>query len=160
MNKIVAPDAIFEIADTLHKQQKRIVLCGGCFDILHIGHITFLEKAKKHGDFLIVFLESDSTITKTKGANRPINSQVDRAKIVASLTYVDTVVLLKPHMTDKDYETLVFAIKPAIIATTLGDTNRDYKERYAKLIGSRVLDVTKPISDKSTTKLVKLLKEL
>lgn len=160
MKKIVAPDDIAEIADSLHKQDKRIVLCGGCFDILHIGHITFLEEAKKHGDILIVFLESDSTITKTKGENRPINSQEDRAKILASLHFVDSVVLLKPEMTDKDYETLVFAIKPAIIATTYGDSNRIYKERYAKLIGSRVIDVTKPISDKSTTKLVKLLKEL
>jgi rfaE bifunctional protein nucleotidyltransferase chain/domain len=160
MSKIISPDDIPHTAKIFHNQNKKFVLVGGCFDILHIGHITFLEEAKKHGEILVVLLESDSTITKTKGANRPINSQEDRAKILAALYFVDIVVLLNPEMTDKNYDALVFTLKPAIIATTFGDINKKHKERQAKEIGAQVIDVTKQISDKSTTKLVKLLNEI
>lgn len=160
MNKIVD---ISEVKSTLAKREtekKHIVVVGGCFDLLHIGHITFLEKAKKLGDLLIVFLESDEMIKETKGHNRPINSQNDRAHILAALAAVDVVIPLKPNMTDTAYDALVFAIKPAIIATTAGDLNRHHKERQAKKSNAKVVDVTLPISDKSTTKLVHLLEEL
>ena len=160
MRRIVNEEESKTLAEEFHNQNKRIVLAGGCFDLLHIGHITFLEKAKQQGDVLILMLESDESITQTKGENRPINTQTDRAQILAALSAVDIVILLSPHMTDDQYATLVFTIKPAIIATTKGDSNRHYKEQYAAQIGSQVIDVTLPISDKSTTKLVKLLNEL
>jgi FAD synthetase len=160
MNKILSAEKAIQLAKKLHKQNKRIVLVGGCFDLLHIGHITFLEEAKKQGDILLVMLESDAVIAATKGNNRPINSQEIRAKILAALTVVDNVIMLEQHMSNTDYDSLVFAIKPAIIATTGGDTNRYHKERQAKEIGALVIDVTPQISDKSTTKLVHLLNEL
>lgn len=160
MSKILSIDEVKQVATTIHKQNKKLVLVGGCFDLLHIGHITFLEEAKKNGDYLIVLLESDETITATKGPKRPINSQLDRAKILAALAAVDYVVLLQPEMNDTDYDNLVIPLKPAIIATTSGDSNRHHKERQAQLVHAKVLDVTMPISDKSTTKLIKLLNEL
>ena len=160
MGQIVNTEKITQIATELHKQSKRIVLVGGCFDILHIGHITFLEEAKKYGDCLMVLLESDEMIATTKGAKRPINIQEDRAKILAALALVDIVVLLTSPMTDQAYDDLVIAIKPAIIATTKGDTNKHHKERQAKLVEAQVIDVTPPISDKSTTKLIQLFDEL
>ena len=159
-DKIRQTTEIDKVSKNLHTDQKQIVLAGGCFDLLHIGHITFLEEAKKHGDVLIILLESDETITRTKGKNRPINSQVDRAKILAAIAAVDFVVCLTPHMTDKEYDALVFTIEPAIIATTKGDANTHHKERQAKQIGAEVIDVTLPISDKSTTKLIHLFDEL
>lgn len=160
MDKIFTTKQAIGISNKFHEQNKRIVLVGGCFDLLHIGHITFLEEAKKQGDVLAVMLESDETIKKTKGDNRPINSQEIRAKILAALSVVDIVILLDAHMSNTDYAAVVFSIKPAIIATTAGDVNRFYKERYASEIGARVIDVTPQIKDKSTTKLVTLLNEL
>lgn len=160
MNKIITPEQCIELGNTLHEQNKRIVLAGGCFDLLHIGHIIFIEEARKHGDYLILMLESDETITKSKGNKRPINSQDDRAKILSALTNVDYIIKLNPDMTNKSYDDLVFILKPAIIATTKGDINKHYKERQAEIIGAKVIDVTTPISDKSTTKLVEILDEL
>ncbi|HWY79636.1 MAG TPA: adenylyltransferase/cytidyltransferase family protein [Candidatus Sulfotelmatobacter sp.] len=159
-DKIAHITDIEALAKKFHTENKQIVILGGCFDLLHVGHIAFLEEAKKHGDVVIVLLESDETITATKGPKRPINSQEDRAKILSALTTVDIVILLKPHMTNKDYDALVFALKPDIIATTSGDSNRHHKERQAKLMNAQVIDVTMPVHDQSTTKLVTLLNEL
>ena len=160
MDKRISLEQVGELSSTIHQQNKRIVLLGGCFDILHSGHIVFLESAKKQGDILIVLLESDETIAASKGPKRPINSQSDRAKILSALSVVDFVILLKPDMDNKAYDDLVIAIKPAIIATTSGDINRHHKERQAKLVGAHVIDVTTPITDKSTTRLIRMLDEL
>ena len=62
MNKILTTEEITQTSAEFHKQNKKIVLIGGCFDLLHIGHIIFLEEAKKQGDLLIVFLESDDEL--------------------------------------------------------------------------------------------------
>jgi FAD synthetase len=147
-------------AKKYHVEGKKIVLAGGCFDILHIGHLTFLEQAHKKGDKLFVFLESDEMIRQHKGDNRPINNQKDRAKILSHLSMVDCVILLPPKVNDAFYDNLVIQLKPAIIATTAGDTYRAHKERQAEKIGATVVDVTAPISNQSTTKLVSLLSEL
>jgi len=159
MAKIVTTKQIEKLTNELHQQNKRIVLTGGCFDILHVGHITFLEKAKKQGDVLLVLLEADETITSLKGPQRPINTQEGRAIILAALSVVDMVILLEPWMSDKAYDNLVILIKPAIIATTKGDGNRFHKERQAKISNAKVVDVTMHISDASTTKLITLLQE-
>ena len=160
MNKILTTEEITQTLIKLHEENKQIVLAGGCFDLLHIGHIVFLESAKKYGDTLILLVESDETITKNKGPKRPINTQHDRAKILAAITVVDYVVLLDSDMSNKAYDDLVFAIKPAIIATTEGDVNRQHKERQAQMVEAKVVDVTMPVTDKSTTKLIQLLDEL
>src|SRR5271155_5547011 len=73
MGKIIHLKESKQLTNELHQQNQKMVLVGGCFDILHIGHITFLEEAKKQGDMLLVLLESDETITQTKGPHRPIN---------------------------------------------------------------------------------------
>lgn len=157
MIRIFSLDKVQTLADTLSVQNKSIVVAGGCFDILHAGHITFLEKAKKQGDILIVFLEADETIKKYKGEKRPINTQSDRAKVLSAIRFVDYICLLEPEMTDEDYDTLVIMLKPAIISTTKGDMQRFHKERQAKRIGAVVRDVTDHIPEKSTTALFNLL---
>jgi len=157
MGKIVTINKAIILSERLRNQGKTIVLAGGCFDILHIGHITFLEKAKASGDSLFVFLEPDESIKKIKGGGRPINNQENRAKILAALEPVDYVILLPPHLTDIDYDRMIIQLKPAIIATTLGDVNRKNKERQAALIKSKVIEVTDYIRDQSTSRLVKLL---
>ena len=82
----------------LKKQKKTIVLVGGCFDILHIGHVRFLQQAKKTADVLMVFLENDSKVKQIKGENRPFFNQRERACMLVSLISVDYVVLL-PYIT-------------------------------------------------------------
>jgi bifunctional ADP-heptose synthase (sugar kinase/adenylyltransferase) len=107
-----------------------------------------------------LLVESDETITKSKGPKRPINTQNDRAKILSAIEVVDYVVLLDPQMSNSAYDDLVFSLKPVIIATTEGDMNRKHKERQAQKVQAKVVDVTMPITDKSTTKLIDLLNEL
>ena len=67
------------------QDSKKIVFTNGCFDLLHVGHITYLEEAKKLGDRLVVALNSDTSVRKLKGAKRPINKLKDRAKQIAAL---------------------------------------------------------------------------
>src|SRR3989338_7164381 len=132
MKKTIGVAQASSISKKIKSSGKRIVLAGGCFDILHIGHITFLEKAKKEGDVLMVLLESDESIRKSKGGNRPINTMEDRARILAALKSVDIVVKL-PHMgSDKEYDDLIEKIQPAVLASAIGDRAIDHKKRQAK----------------------------
>jgi D-beta-D-heptose 7-phosphate kinase/D-beta-D-heptose 1-phosphate adenosyltransferase len=95
MGKIVSIDEILEIKGKLKKEGKKIVFTNGCFDILHRGHIEYLSKAKELGDVLIVGLNSDSSVRQIKGEGRPIVPQEDRAIILASLHFVDYVVIFE-----------------------------------------------------------------
>ena len=160
MKKIFTAEEASKFIVDIQKINKTIVLVGGCFDILHIGHIDFLKNAKLQGDLLLVLLEHDATIKKRKGAKRPLNTQHDRAVILSHLEMVDHVITLPAHTDDIFYDRLVNQLKPAIIATTAGDPYRKQKERQAEKIGARVVDVIQPISNKSTTALVHILEEL
>ena len=136
---------------------KKIVLVGGVFDLLHIGHLRFLEKAKQAGDILIVLLESDSSVKKKKGNDRPINTQEDRAAMLAALHPVDYVILLPDPTTDQDYQNVTKLLKPAIIATTIGDPYLAQKQTAANSINAKVQEVIAQIDDKSTSHLARLL---
>lgn len=159
MEKVVNITDAVDISKKLHEQNKVIVLVGGCFDILHVGHIEFFKEAKKQGDCLIILLESDESIKKIKGKNRPINAQEDRAKVLEALNEVDYVVNLPPLETNNKYDDLIFKIKPSIIATTKGDPHRAHKERQAKMINGKVVDVIDRISKESTSDLAKKILE-
>lgn len=135
---------------------KRIVLTGGCFDILHYGHVEFLKKAKSFGDYLIVAIESDKRVTELKGKGRPIHTQKQRREILESLRYVDEVIILKDKMKDKDYFEFVNKIKPAIIAVTAGDPLLNKKEQQAKQISAKVIEI-ETFDSPSTTEIIKKL---
>jgi rfaE bifunctional protein nucleotidyltransferase chain/domain len=85
--------AIDSIIEEARKQHKIIVFTNGCFDILHRGHCTYLAEAKMLGDILIVGLNTDASIRRIKGENRPINNQEDRAYVLSALKAVDYVIL-------------------------------------------------------------------
>lgn len=157
MNKILNPKEAIKTSKLLKEKGRKIVLAGGCFDILHIGHLAFLKKAKREGDILFVFLESDWNIKKMKGKNRPLNSQKDRSHLLSFFDFVDYVVILAKMTKDKDYDHLVAQIKPAIIATVYGDPNLKHKKRQAKMIGAKVVFVLKKIPNQSTSNLAKLI---
>ena len=160
-NTILALTSVPDYIQQIRKQGKRIVVAGGCFDILHNGHLRFLRNAKAEGDILMVLLESDAAITQSKGKGRPVNSQQERAEMLSAFRDVDAVVLLPAFASDTDYDNVINTIKPAIIATTKGDPWRIHKERQAKFVGAQVVDVIELIQNKSTTAIATLLaKEL
>lgn len=132
---------------------KKTILVGGCFDILHYGHVYFLKKAKELGNYLVVALESDENTKKLKGSNRPIHTQKQRAEILRSLKFVDKVIPLSPI---PDYELLTKRVKPDIIACDREDNLLKNKKLYESL-GAKIVVIPK-IKTPSTTQIAKLLK--
>lgn len=157
MDFIFSLDQLDNLIKKLH--HKKIVLVGGCFDLLHLGHVSFLKKAKEKGDLLIVLLESDQSIRRLKGRGRPIHSQRVRAEILTELKSVDYVLMLDEIKEDEGYDKIVEKLKPEIIATTKGDKNDFHKKRQAKNVGAKLLYVTEPIKDHSTTRIIKSIKK-
>ena len=137
-------------------EPKTIVLVGGCFDILHFGHISFLKEAKSHGDFLIVALESDENVRHAKGEIRPIHTQNQRKIMLQSLTFVNEVIALAPMKTDQEYRDMVNRIKPDVIAVTEGDPIVEKKQAQAQAIGAQLIVIPK-VHTPSTSQLAKLL---
>ena len=98
---------------------KKLVVVGGCFDLLHLGHIIFLQQAKAKGEILLVLLESDQTIKKLKGAMRPIHSQDVRAQILSELKSVDYVLKIPSFTSDKEYDELITRLNPSDFELTI-----------------------------------------
>ncbi len=93
MGKLVTQDEIIQIVRDLQKNGKTVVTTNGCYDILHVGHVRYLQKTKEYADYSVVMLNSDASVKKNKGDNRPINTQSDRAEILCALSCVDYVVI-------------------------------------------------------------------
>jgi rfaE bifunctional protein nucleotidyltransferase chain/domain len=113
----------------------RIVLANGCFDVLHVGHVRYLEGARALGDLLVVGINSDAQVTVLKGVGRPIMPEGERAEIVASLESVDLVTIFA----EPTVETLLLALKPDIHAKGTDYTEETVPERAVVLsYGGRV----------------------
>lgn len=132
------------------------VLVGGCFDVIHFGHVSFLQNAKAYGDRLIVVLESDENVRRMKGERRPIHTQKQRRAMLEALTAVDEVISLPPMHTDEEYKKLVTDLRPSVIAITQGDPIEDKKRAQAAAIGAQFVVIPK-IRTPSTSQLAKLL---
>ena len=140
-------DEIKTLSSKLHNQGKKIVFTNGCFDILHVGHVKYLEVAKSYGDVLILGLNADSSVKKLKGPTRPINTQDDRAYILASLESVDYVVIFEE---ETPYE-LIKLIKPHVLVK-----GGDYEGK--EVVGQDIADELKLVQfvdGKSTTNTIK-----
>jgi rfaE bifunctional protein nucleotidyltransferase chain/domain len=87
------PGEFLKIRNDLKQENRKLVFTNGCFDILHRGHIEYLEQAKSLGDFLVIGLNSDSSVKKLKGEERPVNNENDRAYVLDSLKVVDAVII-------------------------------------------------------------------
>jgi len=109
--KIISLSSLKRTIKRLKHNGKRIVFTNGCFDILHYGHIKYLQDAKAKGDYLVVAVNSDSSIKKIKANNRPVVRQADRLKVVAALGCVDFVVLFNEDNPLK----VIKALKPDIL---------------------------------------------
>ena len=144
-------DEIKTLSSKLHSQGKKIVFTNGCFDILHVGHVKYLEVAKSYGDVLILGLNADSSVRKLKGPTRPINTQDDRAYILASLESVDYVVIFEE---ETPYE-LIKLIKPHVLVK-----GGDYEGK--EVVGQDIADELKLVQfvdGKSTTNTIKRIQE-
>jgi len=134
------------LSKELKARGKNIIFTNGCFDILHAGHVRYLETAKSYGDVLILGLNSDRSVTTLKGEGRPINIQMDRAYILAALEAVDYVVVFDE---DTPYD-LIKAIKPHVLVK-----GGDYKGK--EVVGQDIADELKLVQfvdGKSTTKTI------
>lgn len=155
MAEVISISKLAKITQNCRKQGQKIVLAGGCFDILHPGHVVFLEKAKKAGDVLIVLLESDRKVRELKGINRPIYTQTERAKLLSALKAVDYVIKLPLIRFDAEYDQLMEKIRPDVIAVTSKDKNSHHK-RCAKLVRAKLKSVTGVIGDYSSSRILDL----
>lgn len=159
MKKIISLKQAARISQEVKEQGKTVVLVGGCFDLLHLGHIRFLQKAHQVGDYLFVALESNLNVKRRKGNGRPINLQKDRAEILAALEVVNFVVLLPDLQGFEDYLNLVKTIRPDVIAVTQNDYHLKQKKQQAQEIGAQILVVSPLLRIKSTTKLAQILEK-
>lgn len=154
MKKVFEINEVTKLVPQL--KNKTVSLTGGCFDILHSGHINFLKKAKESSDILIVILESDENIKKIKGENRPINSQEIRSNVLSSIIDIDYVINLKGVTKNEEYDKLIVQINPDTIAITEGDRQIEKRRLQCEMIGAK-LKVVKKFNSPSTTELIKYL---
>ena len=151
-NKILDRTSAEKLRELL--PNKRIVFTNGCFDILHIGHVKYLRKSAELGDILIIGLNSDNSVRRLKGKDRPINSENDRAELLASFDFVNYVVIFDE---DSPYE-LIEQIKPDVLVK-----GGDYDNKV--IIGQDIVEsrggktvLIDYIEGKSTTEIIKRIR--
>lgn len=110
-DKILTKDKMRIERDRLKASGKTVVFTNGCFDILHLGHVTYLNFARAQGDVLILGMNSDSSVRRNKGDDRPINCEQDRAEVLAALECIDYVVLFD----DDEPRELIEALLPDVL---------------------------------------------
>ena len=133
--RIVDRPHLIEAISAAKKDGRRIVFCNGCFDVLHVGHVRYLEAARALGDLLIVAINSDAQARRLKGEGRPLMPQDQRAEIVSALDAVDFVTIFEePTVTE-----LLLALKPDIHAKGTDYTEDTVPERdVVRSYGGRV----------------------
>ncbi|HEY0455723.1 MAG TPA: D-glycero-beta-D-manno-heptose 1-phosphate adenylyltransferase [Verrucomicrobiae bacterium] len=153
--KILSRESLPAWRDQLHKRGKKLVVTNGCFDLLHLGHVTYLEAARNAGDALLVAVNSDESVRMIKGPNRPVNSEQERAAVLAALAAVDGVCIFPEPNALK----LLAEVKPDIYAKggdyTIDTINQE-ERRLIEQQGGRVV-VVGGVPGKSTTGLLEKL---
>ncbi|HEY4953159.1 MAG TPA: adenylyltransferase/cytidyltransferase family protein [Verrucomicrobiae bacterium] len=157
-SKIIAWDKLPEWRAALRASNKKLVATNGCFDILHPGHVTYLEMARNFGDALLVGLNGDDATRQLKGAGRPVNSEADRAAVLAALESVTGVCLF----TDTTAAKFLAAAQPDIYVKggdyTLESLNQD--ERRAVESSGGKIKIVPLVPGKSTTALLEKISRL
>jgi len=155
MGQVLRRDKIAEFVSTLQKSGKTVVATNGCFDILHVGHVRYLEKTKSFADYMIVLLNSDKSVRSIKGENRPINNEDDRAEILCALRCVDYVVMF-----DEDSpRDLLDEIKPDVYTKGADYTLATLPEADIMLKNGTRVEFIEFVQGKSTTNTIKKMKE-
>jgi rfaE bifunctional protein nucleotidyltransferase chain/domain len=141
----------------LRARGQKLVVTNGCFDILHLGHVTYLEAARNLGDALLVGINADASVRDLKGAGRPVNSETDRASVLAALASVDGVCIF----TEKTATHFLGAAQPDIYVKggdyTLDTINQD-ERRVVEQAGGKII-ILPIVPGKSTTALLKKISQ-
>src|SRR3972149_3631313 len=154
-NKFVSLQRLKTILRSSRKK-KTIVFTNGCFDIIHAGHVRYLKKAKSLGDFLVVGLNSDSSVKKIKGEKRPIVPQKERAEVLSGLEAVDYVVLFNEPTPTK----LIEAVLPDVLVKGPNWASHEIVGAdVVKAAGGKIARV-KLVKGRSTTNIIKKILEL
>jgi D-glycero-beta-D-manno-heptose 1-phosphate adenylyltransferase len=153
--KIVERSRLPELARNLRAQKRKIVFANGCFDILHVGHVRYLEGARCEGDVLIVGVNADSSVCRLKGTGRPILDEGARALLVAALRAVDFVVIFP----EPNVEALLEELRPDVHAKGTDYAAESVPERTtADRLGIRVAIVGDP-KNHSTRELLRSVRQ-
>jgi rfaE bifunctional protein nucleotidyltransferase chain/domain len=152
---LVKQSEIDDLLKKLKEQGKTIVTTNGCFDILHVGHVRYLEKAKSFGDVLIVALNSDKSVKSIKGESRPINNENDRAEVLSGLKSVDYVVLF-----DEDSPIdLLLQIKPDVHTKGADYTIESLPEAKGIMDAGGRIEFISFVEGKSTTSIIEKMRK-
>ncbi len=152
--KLLPLNKLLPILERRRMHGERIVFTNGCFDILHAGHVDYLEKARALGDLLVVGLNSDLSVRKIKGNDRPINPQEHRAKVLTSLSCVDYVVMFD----EETPEDLIKKIKPDVLVKGADwEEDKIVGASFVKSYGGEVVRIPF-LYDTSTTKIIMKIK--
>jgi rfaE bifunctional protein nucleotidyltransferase chain/domain len=156
--KIVEWNALPAWRDALRRDGKKLVVTNGCFDILHLGHVTYLETARNQGDALLVGINADASVRELKGAGRPVNSQDDRAGVLAALESISGVCIFS----EKRAANFLARARPDIYVKggdyTLETLDQD-ERRTVEQAGGRIVLIPF-VPGKSTTGLLEKISRL
>lgn len=154
MAQILSRRQAAETADRLHRDGQSLVFANGAFDLLHVGHVRYLQSARREGDFLLVAVNSDSSVRALKGEGRPIVPEGERAEVVAALACVDAVVIFP----ENSPASLIAELRPDVHAKGTDYTAESVPEReVVARAGGRVAIVGDP-KDHATSDLVARLR--
>jgi rfaE bifunctional protein nucleotidyltransferase chain/domain len=149
-SKILTPAELFEAAARLRASGKTIVFANGAFDLLHVGHVRYLQAARREGDWLVVAVNSDASVARAKGPSRPVLPEGERAEIVAALEAPDAVVLFE----EDSPAALIAALRPDVHAKGTDYTAGRVPEReVVASYGGRTAIVGDP-KDHATTDVI------
>ena len=153
--KIVSRERLRELARGWRERGERIVLANGCFDVLHVGHVRYLEGARAQGDRLVVGINADATVRALKGEGRPRIPAQERAELIAALAASDAVVIFE----EPDVRALIRELRPDVHAKGTDYTEATVPERDAVMeYGGRVAIVGDP-KDHSSSELLRRWRE-
>ena len=151
----VSQEDISSLCAILHRGGRRIVFTNGCFDILHAGHVSYLEKARSFGDVLVLGLNTDASVRENKGPSRPINNEEDRAAVVDALRAVDYVVLFG----ERTAEEIVRKVRPDVYVKGGDYTLETLPEaRIVQSYGGRV-ELVRFVDGHSTTRIIEKIRK-
>jgi rfaE bifunctional protein nucleotidyltransferase chain/domain len=158
MDRLISSDELAALGAEYAARRKKLVLTNGCFDLLHTGHVRYLEEARGCGDALIVAVNSDASVRELKGTDRPLNGELDRAEVLAALRCVDHVTIFSgKRMTD-----VIHLLRPAIYAKG-GDytlETLDSGERAALEKAGVEISLLQLVPGRSTTGILERMKQL
>ena len=155
MGRTILKSELKNLISEIKSKGEKIVFTNGCFDILHVGHVRYLQKSAEFGDILIVGLNSDSSVKKLKGDNRPINNEADRAEVLNALSVVDYVIIFDENSPVK----LLDEIKPDIYTKGADYTVETLPEAPTVLKNGGRIEFIDFVAGKSTTNIINSIKK-